>query len=794
MSFRVTLMHPPLDDPTLPYHANAYLAGHLKIMGHEEVGIRDVNIEYVNYCLEHESVIAFQQEADRRIRGLEARSSLSYQEQEQYYRLLAAPRHTHDELADAVRVLRSLDEFLDYSAYVKAMNCINGHFGLLGAISYPGEIENFMLKSRGRYSPYSLADLLSADLADKLCYPFARFFESRLCRDQEFLDTDLFGISVVYDHQLVHALHLARMIKRLWPEKKVVLGGTAISQLFKYLKVKQRIKLFFKLCDAMVIGEGESALCEIVKRRGELSSDARISNTITYDPYRDLLELPSIRYEDVSALGPPLYEYRWDLYLSPARGINYSPTRGCYWNRCTFCDYGLNFDRPTSPWRERRIDQVINDLRSARDRFGIRYVYLAVDVMAPSYMEKLADAIIREGIDIRWSSEIRLEKAFKKEKVQKIAASGAVCLSFGMESGNQRVLDLIDKGTKLEFMSEAMRNFAEAGVAVQLMAFTGFPTETAAEAEETRKFIRDNEPFWSAGGLGKFLLTGAAIVARNPEKFGIRIVETKDADIGRGITYTMADEEERRSNLTEEADASFDDSSAEFPAVFGRPWAGGTDTLHSMIYYERFGRGAFKQRTLSTVSPRAPEGPDQLRRCRIVLLGRMVESRINLTRVFENRRLLVDYLKDCLEEPAEPTYDRYLDWEQAIPHVTTESDVTCWLVSPRSAVRLGELVYQLLKLCETGLTAGELLRGMREDVADRLLAHFGDMANQGLVSMIPPGAVQVGVASGAEPSRLLQLMDERVAPAHQVLRGSSRKEPPDASFAGASQNDIGVES
>jgi len=778
MGFRVTLMHPPLDDPTLPYHANAYLAGHLRHMGHEEVGIRDINIEYVNYCLESGSVGAFQEEADRRIGELGARPSLSYQEQEQYYRLLAASRHTHEELAEAVRLFRNNDAFLDYEAYTEAMNRVNGHFGMLGALSYPGEIENFTLKSRGRYSPYNLVDLLSANLAEKLCYPFVRFFEERLVTDDEFLATDLFGISVVYDHQLVHALHLARMIKRRWPEKKVVLGGTAISQLFKYLKVKHRIKLFFKLCDAMVIGEGESALCEIVTLRGEFSSGTRISNTITYDSYRDELSLPVIKYEDVSSLGAPLYDYRWDLYLSPSRGINYSPTRGCYWNRCTFCDYGLNFDRPTSPWRERRIDQVVEDLRSARDRFGVRYVYMAVDVMAPSYMEKLADAIIREGIDIRWSSEIRLEKAFKREKVDKIAASGAVCLSFGMESGNQRVLDLIDKGTKLEYMSEAMRNFAEAGVAVQLMAFTGFPTETAAEAEETRQFVRDNEPYWSAGGLGQFLLTGTAIIARNPEKFGIRIIETKDADIGRAITYTMGEDEERRSNLAEEADASFDDSSAEFPAVLGRPWAGGTDTLHSMIYYENFGRGVFKKYTVESASPETPEAADGLQACRIVLGGRLVESRIDLTRIFENRQLLVAYLKERLEEPSEPTYDSFLEWEQDIQHVAAEGETTYWLVSPRSAVRLGKLVYQLLKVAEArSLTAGELLEGMREDIADRLMSHFRDMASQDLLNLVPPGSFLAGRARASEHDGLLRLIDERIAPSPKVFPSAGPAKP-----------------
>ncbi len=106
--------------------------------------------------------------------------------------------------------------------------------------------------------------------ARNLCFPFSRYFEQRMRNDPDYRNTDLFGISIVYDHQLVHALHLARMLRRTWPEKRIVFGGTAISQLHKYLKDKQRIKEFFKLCDAIVIGEGETALCEIADCGGEL--------------------------------------------------------------------------------------------------------------------------------------------------------------------------------------------------------------------------------------------------------------------------------------------------------------------------------------------------------------------------------------------------------------------------------------------------------------------------------------------------------------------------------------------
>ena len=50
-----------------------------------------------------------------------------------------------------------------------------------------------------------------------------------------------------------------------------------------------------------------------------------------------------------------------------------------------------------------------------------------------------------------------MEKVFTAERCQKLKRAGCQCISFGMESGNQRVLDLIDKGTKVEFMAKTIK-------------------------------------------------------------------------------------------------------------------------------------------------------------------------------------------------------------------------------------------------------------------------------------------------------------------------------------------------
>jgi anaerobic magnesium-protoporphyrin IX monomethyl ester cyclase len=724
---KMTLMHPPLDDPTMPYHSMAYLAGHLAHNGFTDVSMRDINIEFVNYCLEKKSILAFYEESERRIRQLEGRTQLSFRQQEEYYALWIQKRFDDGALKLAVEGLRNKEAFLDFPLYLNNVDVMLRYFGFIGALSYPSEIAHFRQMSRARYSVYNLNDLLSQELMEKMCYPFTRFLEERLASDEGFLNTDCFGISIVYDHQLSYALYMARFLKQKWPDKLIILGGTSISQLYKYLKDKSQMKRFFSMCDAIIVGEGETALCEIAAAGGDFSKKTSFPNTITYDAKRDQVRFPAqIHYEDVNSLGSPLFSYPWDLYLSPEPGVSIAPTRGCYWNRCTFCDYGLNTDSPTSPWRERKIERVIDDIQKAQEREKIKYIYFAVDVMAPGYMERLCDAIVEARLDIRWSAELRMEKIFSAERCRKMVKSGCVCISFGMESGNQRVLDLIDKGTKVDYMAKTMKNFASAGVAVQLMAFTDFPTETQAEKKETFNFVEMNKEYWSTGGMGTFLLTGTALIAKNPEKFGIKLLETRDVDVARAISYRVDADTDRELLLTEDSDVSFDEGGGVFPKVLGRPWAGGTDSLHTMIYYDAYGREFFKEHPLDELRSIEHQGQEDVLQCTLFIPGKVNESPFDISGIIANRENFLQNVRELLKVPIEPTHSSFSRWQAGIELLPRSTGGTnYWITESNKCARIEKLVYRILLLAaEQELTLGDVLGNFKGEMAEKLLEYF----------------------------------------------------------------------
>jgi hypothetical protein len=482
----------------------------------------------------------------------------------------------------------------------------------------------------------------------------------------------------------------------------------------------------------------------------------KVNNLISYDRTADRLYLPDhVHYENVATLGRPLFRYPWELYLSPERGINYAPTRGCYWNRCTFCDYGLNTSMPTSPWRERRIDQAVDDLRASVAETGARFVYFAVDVMSPAYLDRLSDAILDAGLDIRWSAELRLEKAFSYERCGRLAASGCVCVSFGMESGNQRILDLIDKGTQVAFMGETMKSFTAAGIAVQVMGFYDFPSETQAERDETRRFLREHSPYWSAVAFGSFLLTGTSMIAKDPARFGVRLVETEDVDVPRAIAYRIDEgrrEGETKAMRSEDADASFDSDAGLFPERLRRPWAGGTDSLHTMIYYDAHGRSVLRDHAAAQVHRARPASEDQLRACTLVLTGVAKDSPFDVGKILAERQAMGAYMRQLAKIPRESTYAALQEWAAGRPQLAAHPSRAGWIMSGLSYVRLNPLAYRLLSTHSQPVILGDLLATVDEPLATRLLGYFQKLAERGYVELTLPVDAAWTLTAGSLPS------------------------------------------
>ncbi|MFC1411292.1 radical SAM protein [Streptacidiphilus sp. N1-12] len=582
------LINPPLTDPTYPYHSISYLVASCEEFGFTGHRCVDANIDALNHLARPEYVGPLLDEAAEFRAAMGGRPSLTRAEELRYQSALAGVGVATDFVQRAVRVFRSSEDFHHYPTYRQATLAVQRWMKLLSLRSLPGAYSGFGLRTNGPVNYLSHHDLSDPDVLDAVCGPFLDYIEGPFRELLRGSDWRLVGLSVNYAAQLPFALRMAREIRAVLPDAVVVFGGTEICDDVKYARDSADVWTMFPDADLIVPGEGESPLVDILCAVRDGAPFERIAGVLTRSGSRKGMKL---NYEHVGLLPTPKYDvWDWDAYWSPEPVVLYSPTRGCYWNKCTFCDYGLNTDRPTSPSRERPVELVLRDLDAISALS--RTLYFSVDAMSPRYLRRLAEGMAEADLGFRWSAELRLERTFpKRGTAELLKSAGCVSIAFGYESATQRILDLIDKGVRIDEVPEILRQLAGADIGAQLMGFTGFPSETPEEAAETYAFLARHRELWSLAGVGEFSLTPGSIVAKQPQRFGVGVMDLPAShDIARAMGWRDLATGAEHWPGAEESGVDESLKAQVRLKLAGRPFVGGIDSSHTLLYFSENGR------------------------------------------------------------------------------------------------------------------------------------------------------------------------------------------------------------
>ena len=570
------LIYPPITDPTSPYHSLTYLDSYARSRGYRAAEILDVNVEAFHYSYTPAAASWLEATlATVRPRGPREEASL-----------LQVGRPDAGAVRSAVELLQDPGRFYDYSQYQQAVDEVQAWMNCLGAAGIPGQFQGgFQFGPLPQFMGGPAARMADRQALERLSRPFKPYYDEVLLPRLRAGGYDVVGINITYCWQLPFALWLGHLVRRCLPSAFLIAGGTEVASAWKYSLDRATFTRLFDDFDATVVGEGEAAYVAILESRRRGSLPEGEPNVHLHPRYGARRSLP-IRYERLGDIPVPDFSgIDWSQYLSPEPFAYYSPTRGCYWNKCTFCDYGLNSGSPTSPWRQSPEDRMIEDVRAIGQH--ARFIYFSVDVLAPATILRFAQRAVDERVDIRWGAEIRLEKYWSRERCELLRRSGCVGVSVGFESGSQRVLDLIAKGTTPAQVRQTIQAMHGAGIGVQMMGFTGFPTETFEEARESVDFLTGNRDLWAFGGLGEFVLTPGAIVAREPARFGLSNVRPVESEgVARSLVYDEPVSQAAR-------DAVEREKRRLRSGHYQRPWLSGTDTPHSFFYLDRFGTGTW---------------------------------------------------------------------------------------------------------------------------------------------------------------------------------------------------------
>ncbi|HVR61256.1 MAG TPA: radical SAM protein [Polyangia bacterium] len=588
MPLKVALIYPPTCDPTAPYLAVPMLTGFLRAAGVDVLPI-DANTEAYDFLLRPAPLAAARDRIEDRIAELDRRPALDHAAQLEYGALWRARGDAHavpDGIDDATAILRDGERFFDAELYAGAVDTIDAALRVLSAAHAPLAFDFTAYRT-----PFALTtpDEIARDAAPERD-PYDGYIQARLVPRLRAAGVGMIGLSICFPGQLQPAFAFALKLKAALPGVHLTVGGPAITQLLIRLRgvdLQRALGPF----DTAVVFEGEHtllALCRALEAGGARAALAAIPNLVHRDPLLGAKFLPGHASEDMRALPAPDFDgLALDRYLAPSLVLPYDPTRGCYWGKCTFCHYGLA-EVGTASYRERGIDAAVEHLGALARRHGTRYFYFSQDSVAPKTLVKLAAALADAALDLRWATDLKPEKYLTAERAAILRRGGAVACALGVESANPRVLGLIDKGAPIDVVAGVMGHLAAAGIAPEAMCFTGFPTETGAEAMDTLRFLDTQRAHVAAFIVGEFDLTHGALVAQDPQRFGVRETWQVDGDqLGTALFYEEAVPAKRPGDR------------ARLDRALGRlssgwllrryPWAGSLSTAHTVLYYDRFG-------------------------------------------------------------------------------------------------------------------------------------------------------------------------------------------------------------
>ena len=595
---KVALINPPLCDPTMPYVALPVLAASLRDRGVEVVAI-DANIEAVRRLMSAARLASLLERSHARFRALDSSASLGHAEQLEYVALAEALSRggaLPSLVEDAVAVLcgRGGERFYDARAYGQATAVLDAALKMASAAFHP--LAMSFASYRGPFTLLSPDEIEAESRPER--NPFHAYVEEELLPRIEAEGPGLVGLSVAFPGQVQPAYSLAHAIRRRFPALPLTAGGPAITQLLAPLS-GGRLERALRPFDTAVLFEGEAALADLV---GRLERGERPAGPIRGARATDLAALPCPDFD-----GLPL-----GLYLSPELVLPYDASRGCYWGRCAFCHYGLA-EAGTAVYRERGPERTAAHLALLAGRHRAGVFYLSEDTAAPAMLGRMAGALSAARAPVRWATDVRGERGLDARRARDLAAGGALAVSIGLESASPRLLSLIGKGLDLATMGAAIDALAAAGIAVEVMAFTDFPTETAAEALRTIRFLRERSASIALFMCGEFALVPGSRVAADPARYGIRDLWTVRGDeLGTGLFYEGGQpwktEAQRR-----RADAALEAAAAGW-RMTSYPWAGSLSTAHTLLWYARRGPGVFRDPAVRGAGqPQLPARPPAAR-------------------------------------------------------------------------------------------------------------------------------------------------------------------------------------
>jgi radical SAM superfamily enzyme YgiQ (UPF0313 family) len=290
------------------------------------------------------------------------------------------------------------------------------------------------------------------------------------------------------------AINYIKIVRDVLPKTKIIAGGSHPT--INPEEVARDMDV-----DFTVYGEGEQTFPELLYVLKENKDYKEIKgmaynedNNVIVNPSRPMLEsLDMLPWPARDLL--PMGEYLKNAPLMPLPypGTNLLVSKGCPGN-CLFCQPTLR-KLTGNKVRYRSVNDVVSEIKFLIKEYKIKSLDLGVDepTFSSEWMMEFSNALIKENIKIKWGLASRVDTV-NQEMLKRMAKAGCVYISYGIESGSQKIMNMLRKGTKVEQAEQAIKWAEQAGICGRANIMIGSPGETNETLQETVNFIKRARP------------------------------------------------------------------------------------------------------------------------------------------------------------------------------------------------------------------------------------------------------------------------------------------------------------
>lgn len=251
--------------------------------------------------------------------------------------------------------------------------------------------------------------------------------------------------------------------------------------------------------DFIILGEGEMTLSELVQALDKGVTDFSTIQGLVYKRDEVLLktakrtvirELDALPFPAWDLVDITPYKAMW-LKSSGYFSMNMGTTRGCPF-KCNWCAKPIYGNR----YNSRSPQNVVRELKQLQEKYQYDHIWFCDDIfgLKPGWVQEFAQLAEQANLVLRFKIQSRADLLVQTNYVESLAKAGCENVWMGAESGSQKILDAMDKGTTIDQIYTATQLLKKNGIRPSFFIQFGYPGEVKEDIRKTIHMIRELMP------------------------------------------------------------------------------------------------------------------------------------------------------------------------------------------------------------------------------------------------------------------------------------------------------------